>query len=77
MPSTAASSAPLHLSKSADDAKLRAAVDRLETLEQLVQRSCGCSIPGSIQGEVGEDFERPDLVEDVPAHSRGVGLGAL
>jgi len=24
-----------------------------ETLEQLAQRSCGCSIPGGIQGLVG------------------------
>ncbi|KAK4810947.1 hypothetical protein QYF61_013356 [Mycteria americana] len=34
-----------------------------ETLEQVAQRSCGCSIPGSVQGQVGWGFEQPDLVE--------------
>ena len=28
--------------------------------------------PGSVQGQVGWGFEQPDLVEDVPAHGRGV-----
>ena len=48
-----------------------------ETLEQVAQRSCGCPIIGSVQGEVGWDFEQPDLVEGVPAHGRKVGLGDL
>jgi len=30
-----------------------------------------------IQGQVGRDSEQPDLVEDVPAHCRGVGLNVL
>ena len=34
-------------------------------------------IPGIIQGQVGWDSEQPDLVEDVPAHCRGVGLDGL
>ena len=37
----------------------------------------GCPIPGNIPGQVGRGSEQPDLVEDVPAHGRGVGLGDL
>jgi len=33
--------------------------------------------PGNIQGQVGWGFEQPDLVEDVPAHCRVVGLDDL
>ena len=46
-----------------------------EALEQVVQRSCDCSLPGSIQGQVGWGFEQPRLVEGVPAHGRGVRTG--
>jgi len=35
--------------------------------------SCGCPLPGSVQGQVGWSSEQPGLVEDVPAHGRGVG----
>ena len=45
-----------------------------ETLEQVAHRSCGCPIPGSVQGQVGWGFEQPDLMKDVPAHGRGAGL---
>jgi len=38
-------------------------------------RSCGCPLPGSVQGQVGWSSEHPGLVEDVPAHGRGVGTG--
>jgi len=41
--------------------------------EQVAQRSCGCPLPGSIQGQVGQGFGQPGLVEGVPAHGRGVG----
>jgi len=44
-----------------------------ETLAQVAQRSCGCPLPGSVQGQVGWSSEQPGLVEDVPAHGRGVG----
>jgi len=44
-----------------------------ETLEQVAQRSYGCPLPGSVQGQVGWGFEQPGLVEDVPAHGMGVG----
>jgi len=43
-----------------------------ETLEQPAQRSCGCSLPGSAEGQVEWGFEQPGLVEGVPAHGRGV-----
>jgi len=44
-----------------------------EALARAAQRSCGCSFPGRVQGQVGRGFEQPGLVQDVPAHSRGVG----
>jgi len=44
-----------------------------ETLAQVAQRSCGCPLPGSVQGQVGWGFVQPGLVEDVLAHGRGVG----
>jgi len=40
-------------------------------------KCCKGHIPGNIQGQVGWDFEHPDLVEDVPAHGRGFGLDDL
>jgi len=43
-----------------------------EALAQVVQRSCGCPLPGSVQGQVGWGSEQPHLVEGVPAHGRGV-----
>jgi len=36
-------------------------------------REAGCSLPGSVQGQVGCSSEQPGLVEDVPAYGRGVG----
>jgi len=44
-----------------------------EALAQVAQRSCGCSLPGSAQGQVGWSSEQPGLVEVVPAHGRGGG----
>ena len=44
-----------------------------EALAQVAQRSCGCPLPGSVQGKVWWDFEQPGLVEGVPAHGRGIG----
>jgi len=44
-----------------------------EALERVAQRSCGCPLRGSVQGQVGRGFKQPGLVEDVPAHGRGVG----
>jgi len=41
--------------------------------EQVAQRSCGCPLRGSVQGQVGWSSEQLGLVKDVPAHGRGVG----
>ena len=46
-------------------------------LEQVAHRSCGCPITGSVQSQVGWGFGQADLVKDVRAHGRGVGLGGL
>jgi len=46
-------------------------------LEQVSRRSCGCPLPGSVQGQVGCGFEQPGLVEGVPAHGRGFVPGDL
>ena len=48
-----------------------------ETLEQVAQRGDSCPIPGNLQRQVGWRSEQPDLVEDVPAYCRGVGLDDL
>ena len=48
-----------------------------ENLEQIAQRSCGCPIAGSAQGQAGWGFGQADLVEGVPAHGRGVWLDDL
>jgi len=43
-----------------------------ETLVHVAQRSCGCPIPGNVQGQVGWGFEQPGLMEGVPTHGRTV-----
>ena len=48
-----------------------------ETLEHVLQRGGRCLIHGNIQGWAGWGSEQPDLVEDVPAHCRVVGLDEL
>ena len=48
-----------------------------EALEQVAQRSCGCPLPGSVQGQVGWGFGELDVVEGVPGHGRGVGTRSL
>lgn len=45
-----------------------------ETLEQVDQRRGGCPIFENIQGWVGQGSEQPDVVKDLPAHCRIVGL---
>ena len=34
-------------------------------------------MPGTIEGQVGQGSEQPNLAEEAPAHCRGVGLGEL
>jgi len=41
-------------------------------VKSLAQRSCGCPLPGSVQGQVGWSSEQPGLVDYVPAHGRGL-----
>jgi len=48
-----------------------------ETLAQVAQRGSRCPVHGNVQGQIGQGSERPGLVEDVPAHCRGVGLDDL
>jgi len=45
-----------------------------EALAQVAQRSCGCPLPGSVQGQVGQGSERPGLAEGVLGHGRGTGI---
>ena len=48
-----------------------------EALEQVVQRSCGCPIPGGIQGQAVWGPGQPDLVRGNPDHSRGLELNGV
>jgi len=43
-----------------------------EAQEQVAQRSCGCLLPESVQGQVGWGSEPPGVVEGVPAQGRGL-----
>ena len=46
-------------------------------LEQASQRSCGYSVPGDVQGQVGWGPGQPGLLPDLevggPVYDRGVG----
>jgi len=46
-------------------------------LAQVAQKGGRCPVPGNIQGQVGRGSKPPELVEDVPAHCRGVELGDI
>ena len=48
-----------------------------ETLARVAQSSCGCPIPGSVQGQAGWGLEQPGQVEGVPAQGRGVEVDGL
>lgn len=48
-----------------------------ETLAQVVDRSCGCSMTGSAQSQVGWSFEQHIQVKDVLTHCKGIGLDEL
>jgi len=41
------------------------------------ERSCGSSIPGGTQGQVGWGPGQPELLNGSPAHSMGLRLGGL
>lgn len=48
-----------------------------KTLAQFIQGSDGCTISGNIQGQVGWGSEQPNIVKEVPAYCREVGLDHL
>lgn len=39
--------------------------------------SCGCPVPGSVQGQVGRGFEKSGVVQVVPVHGKGLELDDL
>ena len=43
-----------------------------EALAWAAQRSYGCPISGSVQGQAGWGPGQPGLVEDSPSHSSGI-----
>ncbi|KAK4823933.1 hypothetical protein QYF61_008319 [Mycteria americana] len=45
------------------EGRFRLDIRKKKITRVVVQRSCGCSIPGSVQGQVGWGFEQPGLVE--------------
>jgi len=45
-----------------------------KTLKEVAQKSSGCLLPGSAQGQVGWDFDQDGPVEGVPAHGRVLEL---
>lgn len=44
-----------------------------EGLGQVVQKSSGWPLPGSVQGQVTWGSEQTVLVEGVPVHGAGIG----
>ena len=48
-----------------------------EALAQAAQRSCGCPLPGRVQGQVGRSSEHPGLGKGVPARGRAVEQDGL
>jgi len=48
-----------------------------EALAEAAQRSCGCPLPGRVQGQAGQGWEHPGLGEGVPAYGTGWELDDL
>ena len=57
--------------------KLSAGSTSTELTQDKYQMSCGCPLPGSIQGQAGRSCEQPGVEGGVPAYSRGLKLGDL
>uniref|UniRef100_A0A8B9FYP6 Phospholipid-transporting ATPase n=1 Tax=Amazona collaria TaxID=241587 RepID=A0A8B9FYP6_9PSIT len=71
-----ASTQQISLASSSHSSSLPPICDGAEALAQGAQRSCGCPIPGSAQGQVGHrGLEHPAPVEGVPAHGSGWSCG--
>jgi len=49
----------------------------VEALAQAAQRSCGCPIPGGVQGQAGWVPGQPDLEVGNPAYGGGLELSDL
>ena len=48
-------------------------LDSVGPEHDVSQRSCGCPIPGSVQGQAGWGFEQAGLAEGVPVYGKGIG----
>ena len=48
-----------------------------EALAQVARSSCGCPLPGRVQGQIGWDFEQPGLVEGSLPVAGGLELDNL
>lgn len=44
---------------------------------RFAQRGGRCPVPENIQGQVGQGFQQPDVVDHVSAHGREAGLDDL
>jgi len=42
---------------------------------KLPREAVAAPLPGRVQGQVGQGFQQPGLVEGVPAHDWGLGTG--
>lgn len=51
--------------------------DEINVKEDWNTWHCGCPISGGVQDQAGWGSEQPDLVEGVPVHGSGLGLGDL
>ena len=57
--------------------QLRGKVLSQDQVNQAAQKSCGCPIPGSAQGQVGCGSGQPELVGGVTAHGRRLEIDGL
>jgi len=46
-----------------------------EALTQTAQSSCGCPIPGGVQGQVGWGPGQPEMLGGNFDHNTGIGTG--
>lgn len=48
-----------------------------EMVEHVAKRICGYPIIGSVKSQLSWSLEQPDLMTDVPANGRVIGLDGL
>lgn len=46
-------------------------------MAQVPSRSCGCPVPGNVQGPAGQGLEKPGSVEGVPTHGSAAGMNDI